>query len=780
MATIAHVSTNIKGGYIGPMHPKTLILGDNGVGKSTIIQGIVHALTASIPDGGFRESVKTEAAQRQIFTDGEIEVTSTVTDSDGCVYHHTGAPHSAWVLPDFRGVLGSTAEKLRESLTGLSLALITPAAVKAATAGMLIAPELGIKGNLGSMQDLDLLLSQVDSYITQRQQEARASNAAVNTLTAHAGAYACEADLVAARENATVQPENTVTRAEYDRAHAAMVELLAHYREAADGLEQAMVTRAALIEEAARAQSALDSTQAPPLDRISVAAAYLRQIQDKATETCACPTCGQAAPDIGARIPMLLAALEQAVVSAADYVKLKQTAENAFARLNTRQESIVRIEQRIADLRQRAALVKAVLETPVWDGTASVGDLEEITRRVSAHASIAQQREAANLAQSREGTAKALRTQVKTARDRLVGGAAAALFARLNKYLVDEEIAVDDTNKPSRVLYRRRVGDDWSDWGGAPSGAQEARVLGAFAALYAEQHPDQNVIIIPQERQWSPDGLAAAMRALESARAQVILVSTVPPSGKIKRSVWTVLDLGDAPKPTKKAKVTDAGDDEGDGDADDDPKLNTGPLTPHTWTAMAHGRYTARFATDMVDAKICESARVLYVDGHVSVMRSTAYTLATLDTKEEGERLARGGFTLAGNAVHYDLGKLEAIEAEATRVADAVVGIPDDGTVKPWESLDLHLVHAPDEPATPIPDEEEEEEEEEEEASTIEPPIFQWAESVSSPPHDTADGLQSIPVANPGLPTVSWADIVPHLVPWDHVTETPINAEEQP
>jgi uncharacterized membrane protein YgcG len=39
--------------------------------------------------------------------------------------------------------------------------------------------------------------------------------------------------------------------------------------------------------------------------------------------------------------------------------------------------------------------------------------------------------------------------------------------------------------------------------------------------------------------------LAKVMRALANAPCQVILVSTIPPAGKVARKVWTVVDLKD-------------------------------------------------------------------------------------------------------------------------------------------------------------------------------------------------------------------------------------------
>lgn len=64
-----------------------------------------------------------------------------------------------------------------------------------------------------------------------------------------------------------------------------------------------------------------------------------------------------------------------------------------------------------------------------------------------------------------------------------------------------------------------------------------------LAAIACAVAPDDGpaVVILP-DRQWDPDHLRLVMRGLAKSDAQVVVVSTVKPKGRVPKA-WTVVDL---------------------------------------------------------------------------------------------------------------------------------------------------------------------------------------------------------------------------------------------
>lgn len=127
----------------------------------------------------------------------------------------------------------------------------------------------------------------------------------------------------------------------------------------------------------------------------------------------------------------------------------------------------------------------------------------------------------------------------------LVRAAAGAFVARVQSYL-------PETDKFALRLQdgKSEVCDFGLDRDGtlhtALSGAEWARLLLALGAATTPIGPDVLAILAPEERAFDPATLAAVMRGLSDAPAQVLLTSPVKPRGKLPRG-WTLIDLsGDA------------------------------------------------------------------------------------------------------------------------------------------------------------------------------------------------------------------------------------------
>lgn len=77
----------------------------------------------------------------------------------------------------------------------------------------------------------------------------------------------------------------------------------------------------------------------------------------------------------------------------------------------------------------------------------------------------------------------------------------------------------------------------------ALSGAEQARLAMALGAVLAQHHKADLAVILPEERSYDPETLAATMRALTAAPAQIIITSPIAPKGKTPAG-WTVIKIG--------------------------------------------------------------------------------------------------------------------------------------------------------------------------------------------------------------------------------------------
>ena len=73
----------------------------------------------------------------------------------------------------------------------------------------------------------------------------------------------------------------------------------------------------------------------------------------------------------------------------------------------------------------------------------------------------------------------------------------------------------------------------------ALSGSTEVRVLAALGGALAT---DEKVLLLLDDRMWDGATLASTMRALGESDAQTVIMSTIPPKGKLPKG-WTRLDL---------------------------------------------------------------------------------------------------------------------------------------------------------------------------------------------------------------------------------------------
>lgn len=113
---------------------------------------------------------------------------------------------------------------------------------------------------------------------------------------------------------------------------------------------------------------------------------------------------------------------------------------------------------------------------------------------------------------------------------------------RASSFLPDkEEIYCLATNEKTLKFALKR-GDSIH---AAMSGSTEVRVIAALAGALYEGTSNLPVIIL-DDRMWDPATLSRTMTALESCPAQILIMSTVKPRGRVRKS-WTYVDVSREP-----------------------------------------------------------------------------------------------------------------------------------------------------------------------------------------------------------------------------------------
>lgn len=139
----------------------------------------------------------------------------------------------------------------------------------------------------------------------------------------------------------------------------------------------------------------------------------------------------------------------------------------------------------------------------------------------------------------------------RTALDRLLSRTARSFESRVQSFLPsDWRFGIDLLDGDREVF---RVGLRPTEGGlvrMALSGAEWATVTSAIASALAPKESDDPIIIIPEDRDFDPSTLGRVMTALSSFDGQVILTGTKPPDVMIDG--WTIIDLG-VEKTEKKA-----------------------------------------------------------------------------------------------------------------------------------------------------------------------------------------------------------------------------------
>jgi len=548
---VNHVTTNIKRGADVALGPKTLIIGGNGAGKSTVIHAVTLALGGFVGDlaGRDRETRAAEIRRLALVDGAKVQLKVEITRDDGVVQllaapADPAAPLAWFPAQELRTVLAGNNETRAKWLADQMANTATLAHYGAAWTDL----PADLKETL-KLPDGQKPLAWIAAEAVAAAAARKTANARLGDATAAAMAHGSAAGMpvdpaeLAAAEAAATGSVDGITPQQQQQAQAEEARLTA---------EEARLT--AEIQGAAANCDQIGAYLATvPLPAVSVDAqeravllaalkSYLEGPGAKVATTGACVACGaQHDPaTLQAHIRTTLTAIPGLIAQltavppdpAAQYrVSFQQWGAHR-AQLERQQQQVVLSLQQIRQLLQRP------LATGDADAAARLADLRA---RAAAHFRATEARTSRD-AQEAEITRLDRRLEgLERLRTAVMKQALTTYIAAVNRYMPKGlKFAAEMGEVHTSVGVQ--VGDQPVSW--APSGAEEAALALAVGAAGAKDRP---VILIPAERQWSPAMLAQVMRAVADAPCQVILVSTVMPEGKIARKTWTVLDLGEGP-----------------------------------------------------------------------------------------------------------------------------------------------------------------------------------------------------------------------------------------
>lgn len=594
--------------------PKTLIVGRNGSGKTTILNAISLALIGSAFDvaGRTGEGRVGEIASHLVRR-GAVSASALVTLSDGSTHGWTSGEQTApafraddvFPLAALTATMGGTNAERAAWLASRGDALLRT--VIDETAPSALAPLFaGVK----TVADLETMQDGLAATLRQARATAKAALARADALTAQATYTGASADALreeAARIEAQIASASsavtpTVFRRWQDdlaqlRTDLAKVSQERAHEEADDSIA---VFRANIEKEAAdladlrarldAARAVLDANPAPVVDEAQVARrraglAVMERVVVQLGQGAACPCCGGTNGSTvfaAQQVAALRAAVDAVPVDAhadlrvkyaqrmTEYAKrdvmLTEARTTLAMRERSRRDSLAlfddRIRQRAAQIVDLAAKIDAAVVSDGVDVDALRARLTQVQAAIDAATRADGVR--ATISTARKEAAEATAEAAKT--DTVIDVCKQVRVQLARRVVSDTEQSVTrwlpggETFKLVEDGVHRRFALVHADGTTvtAPSGAEETRLLMALSAadVAAKGRVSHPVICVAAERQWAPGTLTATMRALTDAAPQVIIVSTVRPAGKTPRG-WTVIDLGDEPSKPRGTKDDD-------------------------------------------------------------------------------------------------------------------------------------------------------------------------------------------------------------------------------
>jgi energy-coupling factor transporter ATP-binding protein EcfA2 len=572
---VKSIESNVKKGAKTELGRLTLIVGPNGGGKSSIVNGVELALTGRASDVVGRAEVAKGIDLLTLAPAADDALWANVRLSDGreaswrCERNTRtgGAREATHSLPN--GVkITFPVRAVREALAG------APATVRAWLVGRIgsTVSEEAIRGLIP--EDLHApyadLIKPLFGYPAQVLLDAReaaakqARNAGTDAKAANALAEQTGANLAGEPSEEDVEAARHRVREAAVAASAGSAPRPARFNLAALRAQAEVKIKlyADFDAEAARLQGILDTTPAVNADVVRIRDALTRVLVFTAQKDAAdCLICNSAVPH-GAHAAMLQRAETLTRAAQGDVVAVEAQArlglvQTALADAQGRAEEAVRgFRDAEAEDARIAALPEAAASQ--GDALAALRAAEEQVRALegarAAWSNVRAAKARARDLSARQRVYADLHTAIEDAIVGVLDRARSGFAKKVQSYLPAEDafdLVLDDNGKDVCKFGFTRDGVLHT----ALSGAEWARLTLALAAAVTSDEEADLAVLTPEDRAFDPETLASVMRALGNAPGQVLLCSPVAPAGRTPKG-WTIIDLT-APKVPKGGKKAD-------------------------------------------------------------------------------------------------------------------------------------------------------------------------------------------------------------------------------
>jgi energy-coupling factor transporter ATP-binding protein EcfA2 len=546
---IKKVRSNVKKGCDVELGPKTLVVGKNGSGKSTIVNSVELALTARVGDVAGRVDVAREVDVMSLAKDGAHDLESLAEFDDGVVaaYRTSGSTAKAKkatgdkpadrchddVLPirTLREALLGSPATARKFLMG-KIATTTYADVEALIPAALWDRFHQCMPANGSVADgLVAAIEYTAKSARDASSEAKTQREAAKLVSGGRGAPPTEAEV---KNAAQALKDARAKLAAIEKAVDGAVDL----EDAEAEYQLAENTANEVAIKLTNARTALNAAKKPK--SLNPLLSHVCMVMDESVLAGECLACGGAAPT-KSMADEISAAIADAVKANKVYDNLALDVTVLEARAEVTLEILDRAEKHLDSLKSAGPLPTdadhAAAEKAVTAAESLLLDL-----RASRDSWLkVQQAESAALEADRSAVEwKALKEALENAMALTLEQSLAAFVAKVQHHLpesdtFDLKLRDGDREVVSFGLVR----------GGflhtALSGAEWARVMAAMSAACVT--PGKYACLIPEERAFDPDTLKAVMEALSGSAHQVILTSPVKP--KKVPAGWTVIERGE-------------------------------------------------------------------------------------------------------------------------------------------------------------------------------------------------------------------------------------------
>ena len=561
MIHVTSISSNVKKGANAQLKSKVLIVGPNGSGKSSILHALSLACSGKVYDvaGASEVNKPTDIVRHLGHGDEALFSTAYFSDGSEATWRREGTTTTEPVSPmDFcmlaSDLLTGTNEAKRAEIQKLTIPLVTEDAYATARRAY---PDFTLAAldafvaedaRLTLLRPVERLIAVVESATAQKRAETKREKdlqTTINAISGSAGLPVTDDAMATARErlstlSAGAKP-GAVSEAAQDQARNERATTLEAIGQVDTEIKAAQDSQAQWA--AYRDGLPAPAVSAYPSELLAGFGVLADYVAKLGADTCF--VCGSG---VGyAHLEAQAAGLAAFVAAEQDKAKPSPDRANADRTIAELATTIGGLQAKRSGLLGVVARADSVLAAPVASvNPAEISEASALVAKYEArqrdHLRLTEAKTAQAAAEKRIKTLDAVIKVAAELRITLMQQASGSLAENISKFMpAGTAFAIEESDVHLLIGFRDREGVFRS----AASGAEEAAILIAIAAFRASSSSRGQVVVAP-ERQWSPDHLAAVMKAVENAPCQVVIVSTVLPAGKIARSLWSVVETGSA------------------------------------------------------------------------------------------------------------------------------------------------------------------------------------------------------------------------------------------